>query len=66
MNAKIINKFFLRILNANGTRIAVENPISAKIFDMPLHTQEIQPYQFGEPYRKRTRLWLKGCLPSPF
>ena len=27
---------------------------------MPLHTQEIQPYQFGHAVKKKTRLWLKG------
>ena len=27
---------------------------------MPPHSQEIQPYQFGHPYTKKTRLWLKG------
>ena len=25
-----------------------------------IHTQEIQPYQFGHPVQKKTRLWLKG------
>jgi len=27
---------------------------------MPKHTQQIQPYEFGHPYSKKTRLWLKG------
>lgn len=27
---------------------------------MPPHTQEIQPYQFGHPVQKKTRLWLHG------
>lgn len=62
-------EFFLKILNANCPRIAVENPVSSKVFDMPQHTQEIQPYEYqrldGEeevlhPYTKKTRLWLKG------
>jgi hypothetical protein len=53
-------EFFLKILNANCPRIAVENPVSSKIFEMPQHTQEIQPYMFGHPYTKKTRLWLKG------
>lgn len=52
--------FFLSILNANCPRIAVENPISSRIFEMPPHTQEIQPWQFGHPMTKKTRLWLKG------
>lgn len=52
--------FFLSFLNADCPRIAVENPVSSKIYDMPLHSQEIQPYQIGHPYTKKTRLWLKG------
>ena len=27
---------------------------------MPEHTQTIQPFQFGHPIKKTTRLWLKG------
>lgn len=52
--------FFVKILNANCHKIAIENPVSSKIFEMPIHTQEIQPYMFGHPYTKKTRLWLKG------
>lgn len=53
-------EFFMKFLNADCPRIAVENPVSSKVFQMPLHTQEIQPWQFGHPYTKKTRLWLKG------
>ena len=53
-------EFFLAILNADCPRVAVENPVSSRIFDMPAHTQEIEPYLFGEPVRKKTRLWLRG------
>lgn len=56
-------EFFMKFLNADCPRIAVENPVSSKVFNMPNHTQEIQPYQFGHPYTKKTRLWLKGLLP---
>ena len=56
--------FFLKFLNADCDRIAVENPVSSKVFEMPKHTQEIQPYQFNDdgthPYTKKTRLWLRG------
>jgi len=52
--------FFLHFLNTDCPRIAVENPVSSTIFNMPVHSQEIQPYMFGEPYTKKTRLWLKG------
>lgn len=53
-------EFFLSILNADCDKIAVENPVSLKVLEMPKHTQEIEPYQFGHPFSKRTRLWLKG------
>ena len=53
-------EFFMMFLNAKCDKIAVENPISLKIFNMPKFTQEIQPYEFGHPFSKTTRLWLKG------
>ena len=56
-------EFFMSFLNADCTKICVENPVSSSIFAMPPHSQEIQPYQFGHPYTKKTRLWLKG-LPT--
>lgn len=56
-------KFFMGILNANCDRIAVENPIPSSIFCLPECTQIIQPYQFGDPWSKKTCLWLKGLKP---
>lgn len=58
--------FFLKFLHADCERIAVENPVASKIFEMPKHSQEIQPWQFGHPVTKKTRLWLRGlpCLIS--
>ena len=52
--------FFLKLLNANIPRIAVENPTPLKIYGLPKHTQAIQPYMFGHPFSKKTLLWLKG------
>lgn len=48
------------LLHADCSKIMVENPVSSKIFNLPPHTQEIQPWQFGHPTSKKTRLWLKG------
>ena len=56
-------EFFLKFLNADCERIAVENPVPMKLVDLPPYTQIIQPYQFGHPYSKRTCLWLKGLPP---
>lgn len=56
-------KFFMAMLKADCPRIAVENPIPSSIYDLPQYTQIIQPYQFGEPWSKKTCLWLKGIEP---
>ena len=52
--------FFMRFLQADCPRIAVESPVPSKVYEMPQYTQIIQPYEYGEPYTKRTCLWLKG------
>ena len=52
--------FFMALYNADCEKIAVENPIPSKVFDMPKYTQIIQPYEYGHPYSKKTCLWLKG------
>lgn len=52
--------FFMAMLNAPIKHIAVENPLSSKIYNLPAPSQVIQPFQFGEPYSKRTHLWLKN------
>lgn len=56
-------EFFMSFLNADCQHIVVENPVSSKIYEMPPYSQEIQPYQFGHPVQKKTRLWLKGLPP---
>jgi hypothetical protein len=52
--------FFMAFYNADCPRIAIENPVHSTVFDMPKYSQEIQPYMFGHPYTKKTRLWVKG------
>lgn len=56
-------EFFMRCYNAKCNKICIENPVPSKIFDLPPKSQVIQPYEFGEPYTKKTYLWLKG-LPN--
>lgn len=53
-------KFFMAFLNCNCEHIAVENPVPLKVVELPKPTQAIQPYEYGEPYSKKTLLWLKG------
>lgn len=55
--------FFMKMMNADCDRIAVENPLPMKICELPQPTQIIQPYEYGHPYSKRTLLWLKGLPP---
>lgn len=55
--------FFMEFYNANCPRIAIENPTPSRVFEMPKHTQTIQPWQFGHPFTKRTNLWLKNLPP---
>lgn len=51
---------FLKLLNAPIDFIAVENPTPLKVVELPKHSQEIQPYEYGHEYSKRTLLWLKN------
>ena len=50
----------MTILNADCEKIVIENPTPMKIVELPPYTQAIQPYEHGEPYSKRTCLWLRG------
>lgn len=52
--------FFMRFLEADCPRIAIENPTPMKMVGLPPYSQAIQPYEYGHPYSKRTCLWLKG------
>lgn len=60
MDAK---EFFMKFLNADIPKIAIENPIPSGIYRLTPYTQIIQPYEHGDPYSKKTCLWLKG-LPN--
>lgn len=56
-------EFFMNFYNAKCKHIAIENPVASRVFELPKHSQEIQPYEFGHPFKKKTRLWLKGLPP---
>lgn len=53
-------EFFMALFNAPIEKIAVENPIPSGVFELPIYTQSIQPYEFGHPFQKKTCLWLKN------
>ena len=56
-------EFFMKFVNANCDRIAIENPIGYMSTYYRKPDQIIQPWQFGHPFTKATCLWLKG-LPN--
>ena len=56
-------QFFLDLFNAPIPYIAVENPTPLKIFNLPRYNCVVQPFEFGEPWSKRTCLWLKNLPP---
>lgn len=53
-------EFFMKFINADCEKIAVENPIGIMSTRYKKPSQIIQPYQFGHQERKATCLWLKG------
>jgi len=53
-------QFFLDIANADIPFIALENPVGIMSTHFRKPSQIIQPYQFGDPVKKTTCLWLKG------
>ena len=55
--------FFLKCLNAPCERVAVENPVPSALWQLPRPSQMIQPWFFGDPYKKKTYLWLRGLPP---
>lgn len=55
--------FFMRLLSAPVSRIAVENPIPHRHANLPPYAQIIQPWQFGHGETKATCLWLKNLPP---
>ena len=52
--------FFMQFINADCPKIAIENPIGIMSNKYRKPDQIIQPYQFGDPFKKSTCLWLKG------
>lgn len=58
--------FFLACLNANAPFVAVENPVMHRyareiVGAGPAFT--VQPWQFGDDFKKRTCFWTRGLPP---
>ena len=56
-------EFFLKFLDADCEKIAVENPIPSSVYGLPPYSQIVQPYEYGHPNTKKTCFWLKGLEP---
>jgi len=60
-------EFFLACLNANAPLVAVENPVQHRYAreaiggERPSFT--VQPWQFGDPAKKRTCFWTRNLPP---
>ena len=52
--------FFYRFVMANCDHIAIENPIGIMSTAYRPPDQILQPYEYGDPERKSTCLWLKN------
>lgn len=52
--------FVQKLMNAPIKKICVENPVSVISSKIRKPDQIIQPYYFGDPFKKTTCLWLKG------
>lgn len=57
-------EFFMKFVNAPCEHIAIENPVGYMNSCYRKPDQIIHPYMFGDPFMKRTCLWLKNlpCL----
>ena len=53
-------EFIKKLLEAPIEKIALENPVGVISTKIRKPDQIIQPYEFGEPFSKKTCLWLKG------
>lgn len=51
---------FMEMINAPSDHVAVENPRGVMFTRYRKPDQTIQPWWFGDPFKKNTCLWLKG------
>jgi hypothetical protein len=52
--------FFMLFTDLACKKVAIENPVGIMSTNYRKPDQIIQPYEFGDPYSKKTCLWLKG------
>jgi len=54
---------FEAIRHADCEKIVIENPMPSAVFEYPKPSQSIQPFEYGDPWSKKTLLWEKGVSP---
>ena len=59
---KAIN-FFMLFAKSNCKKVAIENPVGVMSTIWRKPDQIVNPYQYGDPFEKKTCLWLKGLNP---
>lgn len=64
-NGLLARDFFLWCLSRPAKMVCVENPIPMRRFGLPVPSQLVEPWYFGEPYTKITCLWLRGLPELP-
>lgn len=53
-------RFFMKLVNVDCERVAIENPVGIMSTEYRKPDQIIQPWMFGDKARKATCIWLKG------
>ncbi len=56
-------QFFMVFASADCDHICIENPVGIMSTRWRKADQIIQPWMFGDPFEKKTCLWLKGLNP---
>jgi hypothetical protein len=58
-------QFFLACLGVNASRVAVENPVMHRYAREKIGPASftVQPWQFGDNFKKRTCFWTRGLVP---
>lgn len=60
---RVALEFFRQLLAAEIPKVCIENPVSCANTAVQAPTQIVNPWWFGDPYNKRTCLWLRGLPP---
>jgi len=56
-------EFFMKLVEAPIKKIVMENPLGITRRWYRIPDQVIEPYFFGDNFKKKTCLWLKGVQP---